>query len=191
MEIWKDIVGYEGFYQVSNLGRVRSLSRAALCYGGRFRESKGRVLSSYSSGRYHVVSLSKFGVVKKVLVHRLVAESFMPDADFSLQVNHIDGDKSNNSLSNLEWVTASENITHALRTGLIKRLPKQYYNMKKPVLCVETGMVFDSISDAVWYLRNNNWSRALDSKISECANGKRHTAYGYKWKFIENEVIYS
>lgn len=120
-EIWKDIKGYEGLYQVSNLGRVKSTEREILCSNQyvKFKRTYPEiVLSAYSlEHNYKQVTISKNGVNKGFLVHRLVAEAFIPNPGNKPEVNHIDGDPSNNSADNLEWVTRSENMTHALSLG--------------------------------------------------------------------------
>lgn len=109
MEIWAEIRGYENHYEVSNLGRVRSI------------KSKPKILSQMlGKCPYYTVGLSLKGKVKVKYVHRLVAEAFIPVRESRDQVNHIDGIKTNNNLSNLEWVTRSENSHHALKLGLLK-----------------------------------------------------------------------
>lgn len=125
-EIWKDIKGYEGLYQVSNHGRVRSLDRIIVdnwCT----RKFKGQVLNpTEHNGKqpYLYVSLSKQGEVKKYFVHQLVAETFIPNPENKPQVNHKDGDPQNNKASNLEWVTNAENTQHAYNTGLNSKSKK-------------------------------------------------------------------
>ena len=112
MEIWKDIKGYEGYYQVSNLGRVKSLDRIVNYSNGGKRFCKGIVLNkNYDSKRYHIVRLSKRGTSKTSKVHQLVAIAFLnhtPSGN-KLVVNHIDFNKTNNNLYNLEIVTNREN----------------------------------------------------------------------------------
>lgn len=116
VEIWKDIEGYEGFYQISNLGRTRSVDR--IDSSGNRR--KGRIRKPhFTKFGYALVNLCKEGKVKHFLVHRLVAIAFIPNSENKEQVNHIDGNKKNNRLDNLEWATRSENVLHALDTGLL------------------------------------------------------------------------
>lgn len=116
--VFKDIPGYEGYYQISSCGKVRSITRK--CVKGQTRISR---TMSQDVGRrgYHRVALNKKRIVKRFLVHRLVAEVFLNKVKGKNFVNHKDGNKSNNHFSNLEWVTASENIAHAYRIGKLDR----------------------------------------------------------------------
>lgn len=113
-EEWKDIKGYEGFYQISNHGRVKSLG--GWC-GTVKRKEKIRSTSLTYDG-YEKVRLIHQGKDKTMRVHRLVAEAFIPNPENKDTVNHIDGNKRNNIVSNLEWVDRSEQMTHAYRLGL-------------------------------------------------------------------------
>ena len=121
-EIWKEIIGYEGLYSVSNTGLVKRVTTNKIKY------------PSLNSWGYKVVSLSKSNTkLKTVLVHRLVAIHFIDNPENKKQVNHIDGIKTNNNVSNLEWNTQHENMTHAFKTGLNsnikflnKEIEKQY-----------------------------------------------------------------
>lgn len=110
---WRPVVGYEGLYEVSNCGRVRSVSRTVKC-GAKQRMVSERILKpSISNAGYHTVGLSKNGVSATSRVHRLVAMAFVPNPDGKSEVNHIDGNPRNNTPSNLEWCTHSENMLHA------------------------------------------------------------------------------
>ena len=116
MEKYKDIKGYEGMYQVSNLGNVKSLDRI-IWNGHVMHLHKGRVMKP-KGVKYKEVLLCKEGKNKKWFIHRLVALHFIPNPENKSQVNHKDGIKDNNHISNLEWATSKENNKHAWETGL-------------------------------------------------------------------------
>jgi hypothetical protein len=117
-EVWRDIPEYEGYYQVSNLGRVRSLPRCGT-------SSFVKILKTRIDVGYERVWLSRKDKVSPKKISRLVASSFIPNIDNKPEVNHINGIKTDNRVENLEWVTKSENIKHAFRTGLAKPVKYQ------------------------------------------------------------------
>lgn len=145
-EIWKDIPGYEGYYQASNLGNIRSVERVVFCRPGVQRKVPSKVLAKNKAGNggYYRVMISIKGKVKYVLVHILVALSFVDNPENKEQVNHINGNKLDNRAENLEWVTQSENMLHAYNLGLQK--PKSV--KPRRVICVDTGEIFNSILSA-------------------------------------------
>lgn len=131
-EIWKDVVGYEGYYQVSNLGRVKSISHRVRCRGG-FRTLPTKLMSPQTNNKknfYYFVRLHKNGVAKPYFVHRLVAAAFIDNPNNLPQVNHKDGNKRNNNVNNLEWCSASENMHHAFNVGLITANITHYRGVK-------------------------------------------------------------
>lgn len=141
-EIWKDIVGFENLYQISNKGRVFNLKV--------FRQSK---LSN--RGGYMRTVLFKNGKRKNCSVHRLVAEAFIPNPLNKPEINHINGNKNDNNVINLEWVTGKENINHAWNNGLIVPIKMTYEHKCKlkdansiKVIDESTGIVYNSITDA-------------------------------------------
>lgn len=118
-EYWADIEGYEGIYQVSNLGNVKSFSRVVPRKNGKKRVIKGRELTpTLHKKGYYYVRLGAKGNQKHFYIHRLVATAFIPNPHNKPQVNHINGNKADNNVRNLEWMTAQENITHAFNEGL-------------------------------------------------------------------------
>ncbi len=163
-EVFKDIVGYEGLYQVSNFGRVKSFPR-----WGTTKELK--ILKQYKNRYgYMYVCLYKNGKPKKHTVHRLVAEAFIPNPDNKPEVNHKYGIKTDNRATELEWTTKSENIKHSYKT-----LNKKNYT--KQVICIETGKVYDSLLEA------SKECGCSKNHISDCCRGKRNTTGGYHWKY--------
>lgn len=173
-EIWKDVVGYEGLYKVSNLDRVRSLDRVVTRKDGRKQLCKGRLLSPCRlRWGYLGVDLSKSNKGHTKKVHRLVAQAFLNNSLNLSDVNHIDEDKTNNRLSNLEWCSREYNMNY----GTIKE------KISKSVIMYDIQgnklKEFKSTRSAGRYLNDENKCSA----ISNCCNGKRKTAYGYIWKY--------
>lgn len=118
-EIWKDIKGYEGLYQVSNYGRIKSLARIVIGKNNSIRIVKEKILKLHKDTiGYFDVTLSKNNKIKRILVHRLVTEAFIPNPLSLPEVNHKDGNKQNNYFVNLEWCTKSNNQKHAYKNKL-------------------------------------------------------------------------
>ena len=169
MEIWEDIEGYEGIYQVSSLGRIKRL----------YKNGKERILKLRSDrDGYLNVGLCKEGRVKSRGVHRLVAQAFIPNPDNKSQVNHRDENKSNNKVENLEWVTGKENINYGTRT---ERSGKSQTNDKKrsqPIygINIKTNerIEFPSTREA----QRNGFS---SGHIVDCLKGRRKSHKCYKW----------
>lgn len=149
-EIWKAVTGFEDKYKVSNMGQVKTFNF--------MNTGKERVLKLTPCKKgYLKVNLYKKDKHINVQVHRLVAQTFIPNIDNKPQVNHIDGVKTNNRVDNLEWVTGQENIKHAIETGLTKYTDANKTMLgkfgelnprSKKVRCVTTGEVFGSIREA-------------------------------------------
>lgn len=178
-EVWKDVVGYEGKYMVSNQGRVYSLTRIRSNCGGVY---KGRMLKGeYCRGYYCVALLDGNGKIKLCKVHRLVATAFIPNPDNKPQIDHIDGNTKNNNVWNIRWATASENVRNP-RT-LCHKTPLMAGG-KNP-MAIKTVSV--DLSDGTVRIYGSS-SEALvelgvkDSKyIRECCNGKMESYKGRKW----------
>lgn len=132
-EIWKDIPEYEGYYQASNLGRIRSVDRISIMKDGRSRKRQGCIIKSeLNNSGYKLVHLYIDGKRSAVLVHRMIALTFIENKDNKAYVNHVDCNKQNNELYNLEWCTGFENMKHAVDNGLFvayKRTTEQRKNI--------------------------------------------------------------
>jgi len=160
-EIWKPVVGYEGLYEISNLGKVKSLK-----YG------KERILKPRNNKGYLEVDLPKDGKHKSYKVHRLVAQAFIPNDDlFKTEINHIDENKENNNVNNLEWCNRQYNNNFGTRIEKISKQVNQYD------LAGNFIQTFPSMHEIERQLGYNN------SHICNCCNGKLKTAYGFIWKY--------
>lgn len=190
MEIWKDIEGYEGLYQVSNLGRIKS-----------FKTSKPKIMKNQSDNRgYLQIGLIKDKKRKNFKIHRLVAEAFIENEFKKPQINHINEDKTDNRAINLEWVNQSENInygscqirrrlkiigkkkknsTEIARKMIETKIKNNTLNNKRiPVKCLDENIKFNSTKEAAEYFG----IRA--SEITACCRGKRKSCGGHRWEYI-------
>lgn len=179
-EIWRPVVGYENIYEVSSLGRVKSLGRYVKRKGDSVCWRSERILKQYTNRTGYLNVVLKHGKQKHYQVHRLVAEAFIPNPYNLPEVNHKDETPTNNVLSNLEWISRIDNIRYG--TG-IKRSAASRLNHKsfsKQVICVETGVIYESMSEA--QRQTGLWC----THISRCCNGKQETCGGYHWTYTNN-----
>ena len=182
-EIWRDVVGFEGFYKVSNKGNVRSVDR--INHVG--REYSGRTLrSGYSADGYPQLQLCKNGKIKNKYIHRLVAEAFIPNPNNFPEVNHMDEVKDNNDVRNLEWCTRGYNNNHGTRTERISK--------KVRAVNVETGEVltFKSTNEAGRKGYNSGGVAAACRGVykntkGDLIGGDGRTYKGHRWYYIEEE----
>lgn len=172
MEEWRDIQGYEGMYQVSNEGRVRSMDRTIrTSTGDRFY--KGRIISGRVTNGYIYFDLYVMGKRKEARANRLVAEAFIPNPNNLPEVNHIDENPSNNKVENLEWVTHKQNMNHG--TCQERRARKQ----SKRVQMISNGVVINEFCS----MREAQRVTGIGcGNISHCCQGKRKYAEGYQWR---------
>ena len=174
VEEWRDIEGYEGYYQVSNKGRVKSLPRQ-LWNGKVWFESKEIILSGKEDCEgYPVVSLNKNLKRKHIRVHRLVAQAFIPNPNNYRVVNHIDGSRNNNNVENLEWCTQQYNIRHAVKIG-------RFDKTMKGIKVLETGKVYPSIHECA---RDMIEYKVDFRHISDCIRGKLKSHAGFHFALV-------
>ena len=183
VEVWKDITGYEGVYQVSDLGRVKTLAKyVKTAYGQRFSPEKIISPIVQHSGYAHV-GLWREGKCKQCRLHRLVAEAFClnDDPEHKTQINHINEDKLDNRACNLEWCTAKYN------TNFGSCISSRIYGRERGVVCIskKTSSVvktFKSQAEA------NEWCGVSrnDGHIAACCRGKQKSAYGYYWDYAQS-----
>ena len=182
-EVWKDITGYEGLYQVSNKGNIYSVERR----DSMGRECGGRTLTPKTNpDGYLRIALCKNGTTKQYLIHRLVTQAFIPNPNNYLEINHKDEDKSNNDVENLEWCTRKYNINFG--TGIERATQKQSKKVK--AINIKTGEVltFDSAKEA----GNKGYARLNVNKAcggvykninGTLVGGDGHTYRGHKWSY--------
>ena len=175
-EIWLPIEGYENLYEVSNLGRVRRLESFVTNKNGVKQKVPGKILKPGTARGYLTVNLSKNGIVRTCSIHRLVSTAFIPNSDKKFQVNHLDEDKTNNTVENLEWCTAKENVNYGTRN---KRTAEK---LQKPVLCVELNQIFPSLTEAAKQLHLNV------GNLGSVLTGRYKTTGGYHWKYAETKT---
>lgn len=168
-EYWKPVVGYEGHYQVSNFGRVKSI-----------KFGKEIILKQKQSmDGYYSVNLSKNGIVKTYLVHRLVAEAFIDNPNNLPQINHKDENKTNNNVDNLEWCSYSYNINYGTAR---ERMTEKMINGKlsKPVLQYDLQGNFIREWESTMECERNGYNNTC---ISKCCRGERKTHKGFIWRY--------
>lgn len=213
MEEWKDIAGYEGLYQVSNLGRVKSLDRCVQ-RGNGIMKKQGRIMNQTRLIRkpeqgkaiYHTVLLSDSGMHKRYLVHRLVATAFISNPLQKDQVNHIDGNGENNNVSNLEWCDGKENMRHAWETGILNsenvtkpfiERAKRRHGKNSPAwggyieVIDKSGNVVTVcetlMKTQAWIRNNTDYKNATYTGVSKVCLGEQKQAYGFNYRRIKNE----
>ena len=168
-EIWKDKKDYEGHYQVSNLGRVKSI-----------KFGKEIILKQKIRGGYYSVGLSKNGIVKTYYVHRLVAEAFIDNPNNYKEVNHKDECKSNNIVSNLEWCDAKYNRNYGTRNERVAEKLKNKKDWSKPVIQYTLDGKFVKEWPSTKEAARNGFNQG---NIISCCKGRYKTAHGFIWSY--------
>lgn len=185
-ETWKDVKGYEGLYQDSDKGRVKSLERISIMKNGSKRLIRERILKPRPTrdGYVQVCLCNSKGEKKNSFIHRLVCEAFHKNPMNKPCVNHIDENKTNNAVSNLEWCTYKENNNHGIHNAKIGKANVK--NKSKPVGQYTTdGELIKVWQSASEVKRQLGFSHGF---IGDTARGKHKTAYGYVWKYVEEKT---
>ena len=179
-EIWKDIQGYEGLYQISNLGRVKSLERIIITSNNITKKISEKILKPcLRKNGYYSIVLQKNNKSKYYTIHRLVAKEFIPNPDNLPQVNHKDENKLNNNVDNLEWCTSKYNNnygTHNERHALARSKTVYQYSLSKKLLSI-----WKSTHDVNYKLGYHQ------GNIAACCRGERKTAYNCIWSYEKLE----
>jgi hypothetical protein len=185
-EIWRDVVGYEGYYKISNRGNVESVCRSVAGKHNGISVARGGLLKNQTlPNKYLYVMFSKLGTTKNGLIHRLVAESFIPNPENKPCVNHINGIKSDNRVSNLEWCTYKENTNHAVLNGLLKSPSKDKFGYDS----MSGKEVFQYDLDKNFINKFGSAAEAarmtgvLHRRICHNAHGDQKTAGGFIWRY--------
>lgn len=185
-EEWRDVVGYEGLYQVSNLGRVKSLSKRIVYKDGREYNYPSKVMKNQKvSTGYRKVMLYGVNGNKQYYVHRLVAETFIPNPNNLSDVNHKDGCKTNNILSNLEWRSRSDNQKHAYKNGLNwVHMDEAIKERSRPVIqFTPDGKLVAEYPSTMEASRITNYTQSRIATYCRGENKRFLTYKGYIWRY--------
>lgn len=181
MARWAAIPGFDGYYEISDDGQVRSVERVAIRRDGKPMPVHGKILKQVvSNAGYMRVSCKVDNFGKWVPVHRAVAMAFIPNPENKREVNHKDGNKLNNTVENLEWVTPKENTKHKYETGLGEHADmRPICEANKRKVIVDGEHVFDSITEAAEYIGST------ESQVCRTARGYYKTTHGHTVKYYE------
>lgn len=179
-EVWKDIEGYEGVYQISNFGKIKSLERSLRRSNGVIQTRNERLLrQSENMFGYLMVTLHLENSKKTIAVHRLVAKAFVTQKKGCIEVNHIDGNKQNNMADNLEWCTRKQNVDHSFDKGLrrTKGTPYHYRGVIQKDKNGDIIHVYKTIISA------SRATKVCTASIISAAKGVTRSAGGYLWEY--------
>lgn len=186
-EIWKDVKDYEEYYQVSNKGRLRSKDRITQNRNGKIIK-KGKILKCGTSKGYKVTELIKNGKRKSFYLHRLIAREFIPNVENKPCINHIDCNRKNNDIRNLEWVTYKENTAHMIMLGRENKNEKWHDGIKKHIETLKKEIVrinlYTGEKKFYSYLNQVREDGFNPANVCYACQGKYKTSKGYEWKYL-------
>ncbi len=182
-EIWRDIPDYEGCYQISNEGRVKRLERYTFVNNPArpyYRHLCEKILTPVKDkDGYYTITLTANGIKKNMKIHRLVGIVFIENPDNLEQINHKDGNKANNKVSNLEWCDSAYNQLHAWKTGLKRTLKFAQIRITDNKVI----RIFNSLNDI-----KNEYDKIDLSTVIKVCKGKRNCHYGFKWMYATDNM---
>lgn len=185
-EEWKDCVGYEGLYQVSNLGNVRSLWEKT-----RIADKNARIMRQKEDQRgYMRVNLRKNGATKAELVSRLVAKAFIPNPDNHPIAGHNDDNKKNNSVENLYWTTSKENNHHNGKMDRFHKIHNEKIKQIAEKLSLPVEAINEKTGETMRFCSMQEAAKTIGcsrSKICSCCRGNRKSHFGYKWRYANGD----
>lgn len=180
-EIWKDIFEYEGLYQISNLGNVKRLESKWVCSRGHTITRKEHLIKgTFDKDKYLMVHLSNKNKNKRISVHRLVAQAFIPNPNNLPQINHINGNKTDNRIENLEWCNSKENINHAIKKLNINygRYKEKMWEANKKKIIRSDGKIYNQVKDIFKDINTTN-----KNAIFDVLKKRRKEYKGYEYKY--------
>lgn len=179
IEEWRDVVGFEGLYQVSNLGNVKRIKNGS-------GTQPGRILKPRINRGYYRVNLSKNSHTTDKRIHRLVAQAFIPNPENKPEIDHIDGNVQNNNIDNLRWVTPKENMQNENTKDVLINRKKRYgkeNHSSRPIICEELQTLFWGANEA------QRCTGIWQQSICKVLSGKRNTAGGLHWRYATEREI--
>lgn len=182
-EVWKDVPNYEGIYKASNFGRIKMVKRTLIDSLGKKTNKKEHILKPRTGNRYYMIALYKNGKREDLLLHRVIAQTFIPNPENKPFVNHKDENCFNNCSDNLMWCTHKENMNWGTRNKRISKHSKSKRKVNQYDMDDNYIKTWDCMTD---FFKSKNMP--FKTGIIECCKGNRKSSMGYKWKYADEEL---